>query len=246
MALSTVARAKPDGYTLAVVNMPSYFFLPLTKKTQYQTDDFQLIARVVDDPTVIAVRDDNKIANLSALIAQAKQKPAAISVGHNGTGTNGDLAIGLLSKAAGIELNPISYRGTAAQKTDVLGGHLDLAMVSAGELPELHDSGKGQFRILSQLTAKRSAALPNVPTSTESGLKVVMSSELGFAAPKGVPADIMKKLETAIAEALKDPEFLASTTDGKILSYASGKEWQRDMEESRKELQPLAGTRQTN
>lgn len=246
MALSTVARAKPDGYTLAVVNMPSYFFLPLTKKTQYQTDDFQLIARVVDDPTVIAVRDDNKIANLSALIAQAKQKPAAISVGHNGTGTNGDLAIGLLSKAAGIELNPISYRGTAAQKTDVLGGHLDLAMVSAGELPELHDSGKGQFRILSQLTAKRSAALPNVPTSTESGLKVVMSSERGFAAPKGVPADITKKLETAIAEALKDPEFLASTTDGKILSYASGKEWQRDMEESRKELQPLAGTRQTN
>jgi tripartite-type tricarboxylate transporter receptor subunit TctC len=246
LALGSVARAKPDGYTLAVVNMPSFYFLPLTKKTQYQTDDFQLIARVVDDPTVVAVRDDSRFTNLQSLVAASKQKPASVSAGHNGTGTNGDLAIGLLSKAAGIELNPIAYRGSAAQKTDVLGGHLDLALVSAGELPELHDGGKGLYRILGQLTPKRSAALPQVPTATEAGLKVVMSSERGFAAPRGTPADIMKKLESAVAEALKDPEFLSSSSDDKVISYASGKDWLRDMEESRKELQPLAGTRQTN
>lgn len=240
LANAYAARAKPDGYTLAVVNMPSFFFVPMTKKTQYQTQDFQLVARVVDDPTVLAVRADSKLGSLQALVAQSRQKPGSVSLGHNGAGTNGDLAIGLLGKAAGIKLNAIAYKGTAAQKTDLLGGHLDVALVSAGELPELHDSGKGPLRGLAQLTSKRSEVLPQVPTAVEAGLTVLMSSERGFAAPKGVPAEVIKRLDQAIAEALKDPEFLGASTDDKLISYLTGPQWQRGMEQARKTLQPLA------
>ncbi len=240
VANASVARAKPDGYTLAVVNFPSFFFVPMTKKSQYQTDDFQLIARVVDDPTVMAVKSDSKLTSLQALVAQAKAKPGSVSLGHNGAGTNGELAISLVSSAAGIQLNPIAYKGTAAQKTDLLGGHLDVALVSAGELPELHDGGKGPVRALVQFVSRRSDVLPQVPTATEAGLQVLMSSERGFAAPKGVPADILKRLEQAIADALKDPEFLGSSTDDKVISFQAGAQWQRTLEQSRKVLQPLA------
>ena len=241
LANAYAARAKPDGYTLAVVNMPSFFFVPMTKKSQYQAEDFQLIARVVDDPTVLAVRSGSKLASLQALVEQSKREPRSVSMGHNGTGTNGELAIQLLDKAAGVELNPIAYKGTAAQKTDLLGGHLDVALVSAGELPELHDGGKGQVRGLAQFTPKRSDVLPQVPTAAEAGLQILMSSERGFAAPKGVPADILQRLERAIAEALKDPEFLSASSDGKVISFQPGAQWQRGMEHIRTSLQPLAG-----
>lgn len=246
LANAYAARAKPDGYTLAVVNMPSFFFVPMTKKTQYQTEDFQLVARVVDDPTVLAVRADSKISSLQALVAQSRQKPGSVSLGHNGGGTNGELAISLLGKAAGIELNAIAYKGTAAQKTDLLGGHLDVALVSAGEVPELHDGGKGQLRGLAQLMPKRSEVLPQVPTAVEAGLTVLMSSERGLAAPKGVPAEIIKRLDQAIAEALKDPEFLGTSTDDKVISYLTGPQWQRGMEQARKTLQPLADSQPKN
>lgn len=246
LANGYAARAKADGYTLAVVNMPSFFFVPMTKKSQYQPDEFQLIARVVDDPTVLAVRAESKFDSLQALVAESRQRPGSVSLGHNGAGTNGELAIHLLGRAAGVQLNPIAYKGTAAQKTDLLGGHLDVALVSAGELPELHGGGKGQVRGLAQLMPTRTDVLPQVPTATEAGLQILMSSERGFAAPKGVPADILKRLEQAIAEALKDPEFLGTSTDDKVISFLPGAQWQRSMDQGRKALQPLADSHPKN
>jgi tripartite-type tricarboxylate transporter receptor subunit TctC len=246
LANAYVAKAKPDGYTVAVVNLPSFYFVPMMKKTQYATDDFQLVARVVDDPTVLAVRSDSKFANLQAVIAQSKQAPASVSVGHNGAGTNGELAIDLMAQSS-VKLNPIPYKGSAAQKTDLLGGHLDVAIVSAGELPELHDgAAKGQFRALAQLTTKRSSVLPQVPTAAEAGVNVLMSSERGFAVPKGVPADIVKRLDDAVAAALKDPGYLGQSTDDKVISYMTGTQWQQVMEQSRKALQPLASAQPKN
>ncbi|QNP58669.1 tripartite tricarboxylate transporter substrate binding protein [Paenacidovorax monticola] len=246
LANGYAARAKADGYTLAVVNMPSFFFVPMTKKSQYQPEEFQLIARVVDDPTVLAVRAESKFDSLQALVTESRQRPGSVSLGHNGAGTNGELAIHLLGRAAGVQLNPIAYKGTAAQKTDLLGGHLDVALVSAGELPELHGGGKGQVRGLAQLMPKRTDVLPQVPTATEAGLQILMSSERGFAAPKGVPADILKRLEQAIAEALKDPEFLGTSTDDKVISFLPGAQWQRSMDQGRKALLPLADSHPKN
>lgn len=240
IANTYVAKAKPDGYTLAVVNMPSFFFVPMSRKSQYQAEEFQLVARVIDDPTILLVRSDSKLASLQSLVAAAKQQPGSVSFGHNGTGTNGELAISMLAKAAGVELNAVPYKGTAAQKTDLLGGHLDVALVSAGEVPELHEGAKANVRALAQLAAKRSAALPQVPTASDAGLSVLMSSERGFAAQKNVPADIVKRLEQAIAEAVKDPEFLAASTDDALLAYLPGAQWQKALEPTRKALQPLA------
>ena len=244
IANAYVKNAKPDGYTLAVVNVPGFLFVPMTKKAQYQVSDFQLISRVVDDPTIVITKSDNKTTSFQALMAALKQNPGSLAFGHNGTGTNGDLALQLLSDATGVKLNEIPYKGTAAQKTDVLGGHLEFGLVSAGEVPELHGNAAvapGQLRALVQFSSKRSPALAQVPTATELGVNVVMSSERGFAAPKGVPAEIVRKLDQAIAESVKDPAFIANaSSDAPVLAYLPGEQWNTSLQQNRKLLEKLA------
>lgn len=239
-----IAKAQPDGYTLGIVNAPTFVYLPLVRKTQYQVDELQLVARIVDDPTVLITRTESKLDSLQTALGVARQNPAALSVGHNGEGSNGELVLQLLRAATSVELTGVPYKGTGPQKIDVLGGHLPLGTVSAGEVPELHKGAKAPIKALVQFTATRSAALPDVPTAAEAGVKVLMSSERGLAAPKGVPAAIVKRLEAAIAESLKDPEFLASAaSDAPVLAFLPGPEWSRSLEQNSAALKQTASTR---
>ena len=80
IANAYVKNAKPDGYTLAVVNVPGFLFVPMTKKSQYQASDFQLISRVVDDPTIVITKSDNKVTSFQALLAALKQNPGSSRV----------------------------------------------------------------------------------------------------------------------------------------------------------------------
>ena len=241
IAFASIARAAPDAYTMGAVNVPGYNFLPMTRKTQYSTDEIRLVARVVDDPGVMVVRADSKFADLAALLAELRSKPGSVTFGHNGSGTNGHLAIRTLATAAKVQPNEISYRGTGAQRTDLLGGHLEVGMVSLSELPELHGTNKGALRAIAVLSKKRSPSLPDVPTAEEAGAAVVSTAERGFAVPKGVPDDIVKKLEAAIADSLRDPEYIKSSPgDEPVLAFMPGAEWQKRLDEMSLALRPLA------
>jgi tripartite-type tricarboxylate transporter receptor subunit TctC len=239
-----VAKAQPDGYTLGIVNVPAFLYLPMVRKTQYRVEDFQLVARIVDDPTILITRSETKMDSLPIVMGIAKQTPGVISVGHNGDGSNGELVLQLLRGATGVELTGVPYKGTGPQKIDVIGGHLPLGTVSAGEVPELHKGGKSSVKAVVQFTAKRSAALPNVPTAQEAGINVMMSSERGLAAPKGVPAEIVKRLEATIASVLKDPEFLAAAAaDAPVIAYLPGAQWAKSLEQNQKALKQMAANR---
>jgi tripartite-type tricarboxylate transporter receptor subunit TctC len=244
LANSYVAKSKPDGYTVGIVNYPAYLYVPLARKSQYQPEDFRLIARVVDDPTVLVTRAESRIDSLQTLLGVLKQAPGSLSVGHNGEGSNGDLVLQLLHGTTGAQFNPVPYKGTGQQKTDVLGGHVAFGTVSAGEVPELHKGGKGTLKAIVQFTPKRSAALPNVPTAIEAGVSVLMSSERGFAAPKDLDPAIASRLEKAIADSLKDPEFVATASaEAPVLSFMPGAQWTKSMDRNTAELKKLAGTR---
>lgn len=241
IAFAGIQRAAPDAYSIGVVNVPGYNFIPMTRKTQYSMDEIRLIARVVDDPSVIVVPADSKYATLADVLAALKAKPGSVTFGHNGAGTNGHLAIRMLAGAAKVEPNEISYRGTAVQRTDLLGGHLEVGMVSVSEVPELHGGGKGTVRALAILSKQRSPVLPDVPTAEELGIPVTMTAERGFAVPKAIPDDIAKKLEAAIAEGLRDPEFIKSSpADAAVLAFMPGPEWQKRLYDMNKALQPFA------
>jgi len=241
IAFAWIARAVPDAYSMGVVNVPGYNFLPMTRKTQYSMDEIRLVARVVDDPSVMVVRADSKFTNLSDILAASRSKPGSVTFGHNGAGTNGHLAIRMLAGAAKIEPNEISYRGTAAQRTDLLGGHLEVGMVSLSEVPELYGTEKGQLRAIAILSKRRFPSLPDVPTADEAGVSVTMTAERGFAVPKSVPDEVVKKLEAAIADSVRDPEYMKSSPgDEPVLAFMPGAEWQKRLDEMSKALWPLA------
>jgi tripartite-type tricarboxylate transporter receptor subunit TctC len=213
----------------------------MTRKTQYTMDEIRLVARVVDDPSVIVVTADSKYKTLQDVLTALRSKPGSVTFGHNGAGTNGHLAIRMLAGAAKVEPNEISYRGTSAQRTDLLGGHLEVGMVSLSELPELHGTNKGPLRAIAILSKKRSPSLPDVATGEELGVPVIMTAERGFAVPKGVPDDIVKKLEAAIAEGVRDPEYVKSSPgDEPVLAFMPGGEWQKRLDDMTQALKPLA------
>lgn len=241
IAFAWIARATPDAYAMGVVNVPGYNFLPLTRKTQYGMEEIRLVARVVDDPSVMVVLADSKFRTLADVLGALRAKPGSVTFGHNGAGTNGHLAIRMLASTAKVEPNEISYRGTAAQRTDLLGGHLEIGMVSLSEIPELHGANKGQLRAIAILSKKRFPSLPEVPTAEEAGVPVVMTAERGFAVPKGVADDIVKKLEAAIADSVRDPDYIKSSPgDEPVLAFMPGAEWQKRLDDATPALRPLA------
>ena len=240
IAFAAIARAAPDAYSIGVVNVPGYNFIPMTRKTQYGMDEIRLIARVVDDPSVIVVPAESKFTTLADVLA-------ALRFGHNGAGTNGHLAIRMLASAGKVEPNEISYRGTAAQRTDLLGGHLEAGMVSLSEIPELHGTNKGPLRAIAILSKQRSPSLPDVPTAEETGIPVTMTAERGFAAPKAVSDEVAKKLEAAIADGLRDPEYIKSSPgDAAVLAFMPGAEWQKRLDDMSQTLRPLAEVMRAN
>ena len=247
IAFAAIARAAPDAYSIGVVNVPGYNFIPMTRKTQYSMEEIRLIARVVDDPSVIVVPTESKFATLADVLAALRSKPGSVTFGHNGAGTNGHLAIRMLASAAKVEPNEISYRGTSAQRTDLMGGHLEVAMISLSEVPELHDTNKGELRVIAILSKTRSPSLPDVPTAEEAGIPVNMTAERGFAVPKGAPDDIVRKLEAAIAESLRDPEYIKSSPgDVPVLAFMPGAEWQKRLDDMSQGLRPFAEEMRAN
>lgn len=238
IAATHVQHAKPDGYTLGMVNVPGYVFLPMHRKTSYQPEQIRLIARLVDDPAMlVANRESGKPTTLAAFVEQARKAPNTLSVGHSGDGTTGHLGMLALGRQAGITLNSIPFKGIGEAKVALLGGHVDYLMMTTGEALEMSQPGSK----LTGLALWASGRTPNnVPTAAEQGHDLQISSERGIGAPRALPDDIARRLEEAIKHTLKDPAFLdAAKADAPVLAFLPGAEWERQLVALRTRLQPL-------
>ena len=242
IAINQVMRAKPDGYSLVVVNLPGYFFVPLYRKSSYATSDLTLLARVVADPTVMVSRKDGKVSDLRQALNQLKASPSSLSAGHNGIGTNGHLAMIRLETAAGVKFNAIPFNGSAQQKIALGSNNLDIAFLAASEVPDPENEAT-PVRLLAQFTRTKVQRLASVPTTFDLGLSVEMTGERGFAAPNNVPPAIMARLEKAIEDAVKDPEFKkAARNDAPFLSFVGGADWKRQIDSDSKAYEAIART----
>ncbi len=242
LAINSVMRAKPDGYSLVIVNLPGYFFVPMYRKSSYTTRDLTLLARVVSDPTIMVTRKDGKLSDLKQVLAALKAAPGSISAGHNGLGTNGHLAMARLEGAAGVKFNAIPYNGTAQQKTALASSTLDIAYLAASEVPDPENEAT-PVRLLAQFTKEKVQRIAGVPSTFELGLPVEMTAERGFAAPNGVPAPVLARLERAIQAAMKDPEYLkAARNDAPFLSFLGGADWTRQIEQDIRAYEAIART----
>ena len=198
-----VASQKPDGYSL-VWNSNSISTTYHSGQLAFDYRAFDAVARVLVESPVVAVRADARWKNLGELIADARSRPKAISVGHSGIGSHTHLCLVALFQAAGAEVTEVPF--AAAQVVpSLVGGHVDalvqLPAALAGPVKQ------GQLRLIAALIPKRDPALAEVPTAREQGVDVALETWRGIAVPHGTPPAVIAQLETAIRATVAASDF---------------------------------------
>ncbi|MDD0814613.1 tripartite tricarboxylate transporter substrate binding protein [Curvibacter sp. HBC28] len=205
-----VAKSPADGYTLMITSIGMATNKPLYGKLSYDPiKDFAPVSLLAVVPNVLVVNaSQSKLRSVDELITAARQSPGKITYGSAGNGTSIHLAGEVFSSMAQLDLVHVPYKGSSPALTDLLGGQIDLIFDSITSARPHLQSGK--LRALAVTTAKRSAALPQVPTLAEAGVPDYEVSPW-FAAfvPAGTPKPVLNKLQAALVNALKQPEVQA-------------------------------------
>lgn len=223
IGLSYVGRAKPDGYTLGMTNMPGLVSLPIEREAGFTLDSFTYLANLVRDPSAFSVKLDSPYTSMKALIDEAGKDPEAISYGSTGVGTDDHLALVLFEQATGVQLNHVPFNGAGPLRNALLGGHTDVGGMNLGEA--MPYSGE-VVRILGQASEKRSSLAPDVPTFKEQGIDLVFASERGVVGPKGIPDEVTTVLRDALKRVAAEPEFQKHMKQQFTeMDYLNGDEW---------------------
>ena len=201
LGAEVAARADADGYTLFAVADPHTVNPLLFPKLSYDlVKDFVPITKVAQSYYVLIAHPPFPPKDLKELVAYAKQNPKELSYAHAGNGTAAHLTGEMLKLEAGIQMQPVAYKGGGAAVTDVVGGHVKIGILAlAAPMPHLK---AGTLKALAVTSGKRLDALPNVPTFAESGFPGIQTQQwVGLMAPTGTPAPIIAKLHAEIVKA---------------------------------------------
>jgi tripartite-type tricarboxylate transporter receptor subunit TctC len=204
-----VVRAAPDGYTLLALDN-TFALLPFVfKKLPWEGDiPVAPIAVSAYTPVLLLVNSDSKYKDLASLIAFAKANPDKLTYGTGGNGSAPHFSAEAFQQAAGVKLSHIPYKGAGEAVTGLIGGQIDLVLLSTGSVASQIKAGK--LRPLAASGSKRLSSFPNVPTFAEAGLPgfgIVNWS--GLVAPAGTPKDVIARLNAEVKKALDAPDMKA-------------------------------------
>ena len=202
-----VAKAKPDGYTLLMGTVGTHAInQTLYPKLNFDPiKDFAPLTRVANLPNLLVVHPSVPAKNVQELIAYAKANPGKLNFGSSGNGSSIHLSGELFKNMTGIDMQHVPYKGSAPAVTDLLGGQISMMFDNMPSAIQHEKSGK--LRPLAVTTAKRSPALPNVPTIAESGVKgYEATSWFGLLAPAGTPPAIINRLNADLVKILAMPD----------------------------------------
>jgi tripartite-type tricarboxylate transporter receptor subunit TctC len=208
IAMETVAKAEPDGYTLILGHVGTLAMNPaMFKKLPYDAKDFVPVSLFAIVANVFVVNPGVPAKDLKEFIALAKEKPGAMYYGSAGNGSAGHLAFEYLKMVAKINVVHVPYKGTGPQLTDLIGGQTQAS--SAGLGPFLQHIKAGKLRPIAVGTAKRLSVLPDVATVAESGFPGFETSQwYGLIAPAKVPQPIIDKLSAEAHKAATSRDLL--------------------------------------
>ena len=201
-----VARAKPDGYTLLAGSSTTLAAnVGLFKSLPYDpVKDFQPIAGLGYTSMMFLVRADSPAKDLKGLIALARSQPTAIATAFGSS--SGQVALAILSRAAGISFLPVPYKGTPQVLTDLLGGAVPMAAIDVGSgVP--HIKAGGRLTALAITGSARSVSAPDVPTISETYPNSDLLTWIGLVAPAGTPMPVVNRLHAAINNVLATAEL---------------------------------------
>src|SRR5436853_5669219 len=200
-----VAKSAPDGYTFVFIFDTHSVHQALNPNLPFDpVKDFAPVMLVGTAPTAITTGAMKPYRTFADVIAAAKAKPDAVTIGNVGNGSLAHLTTIVLGQAAGIRLVPVPYKGGGPLSTDLIGGQIELAMASTAAQAQ-HVRG-GKMRALVLTGDKRSHTMPDVPTLREQGIDVVAHAWWGILAPAGTPRPIIDKLLSELNKALNLPD----------------------------------------
>jgi tripartite-type tricarboxylate transporter receptor subunit TctC len=201
-----VARADPDGYQFVLGSVGTHAQNQLLyKKPAYNAaTDFVPVALIAETPLVLITRKDLPPNNLSEFIAYAKANQKTMQYGSAGVGSATHLGCVVVNTVIGTDITHIPFRGTGPAMQDLMGGRIDFLCDFVNTAKPQIDGGT--VKAIAIMTKERSPALPNVPTAIEQGVKDMEGySWSAIFLPKGTPAAIVKKLNSAIVGAMNTP-----------------------------------------
>ena len=203
-----VSKSPPDGYTLLVSDASTFVMNPhLYKKLPYDgLRGFSPITVLVRFPWVIAVHPSIPANNFKEFVAYAKTRPGQLSYGSFGLGSSGHISVDYLKNLLGIDLLHVPYKGAGPAVTDLLGGQIQMMMVTP-LLVEPH-ARAGKLRLIAAATPQRIDRLPNLPTVAESGAPGYEAGTwFALVGPAGMPSALVKSIYADVMKVLNDPAF---------------------------------------
>src|SRR6266478_2949331 len=224
LGMDAVAKAKPDGYTLAATVRSTVTILPATQPDiTYKISDFAVVGSYVVDSQVILVKAGAPWKTLEDLIDHAKKNPGKLSYGSAGLGTNSFFTMELLKLTYGLDMTHVPFGGSGPVKNALLGGHVQVG--AAALSPTLSVIRSGDVVALVTGAAKRIATIPNVPTMTEKGQPdASLSTWAEIYAPAKTPKAIVDRLAQALAKTMKDPAVIAAIEKAGLVVEQHGPE----------------------
>ena len=204
IGLETVAKSRPDGYTIGMGQTANIAINPALYSTMPfdALNDFVTIALIAEQPLVVIVNAGSPYKSLADLVAAAKAK--GVTMASAGNGTVGHLAGELFARRAGIAITHVPYKGAAAALTDVMGGRIDFMMPTPQAALPLIKGAK--LRALAVTALRRVDAIAEVPTIAESGYADFVAIDWkALVAPAGTPADIVARLRLEVERVLQQP-----------------------------------------
>ena len=207
LGTDAVAKAAPDGYTLALSAISSLAIAPsLYPRLPYDVArDFTPITLVGIAKGAIIAHPSAPFNDLKGLVAYAKANPGKLTYASSGVGTSNHLAAEYLSSLAGIDIQHVPYKGTSNAAQDLLGGNIPMS-VESSLLTAAPNVQSGRLKAIAITAATRSALLPNVPTVAEQGFPGFdVPTWFGLVGPAGLPKEVVAQLQRTVAAGLKTP-----------------------------------------
>ena len=248
IGMDTVARANPDGYTIVMATFAHAVNPSIQSKLPYDNDlSFAPIALVAKGPNVLVVREQSPFKTVAEIIEAAKVKPGSLTYASQGNGTSAHLAGEMFVNLTKVEMTHIPYRGAAPAMTDLLGGQVDVFFGTAAAVSPMIASGK--LRAIAVTSAATSPAFPTIPTVSATIPGYAVESWYGLYAPAGTSIAIIDTLNAAVAQAVKNPDFLNKTereglsivsgTSAEFKQYVQGEQarWKKIISENKIEFQ---------
>ncbi|WP_244788092.1 tripartite tricarboxylate transporter substrate binding protein [Cupriavidus pauculus] len=209
IGMDQLAKAKPDGYTLAINNVALAVNPALFAKLPFDTArDFASVGTMGTSQHVLVVNNALPAKNVKELIALAKAQPGKLSFGSAGSGSTFHMAAELFKSESGADIMHVPYKGGGPALVDTMAGQVQMSFpVLSAALPQVQ---AGKLRALAVTGPRRSPLMPDVPTMAEAGLpNYVFETWFIVSAPAGTPKDVLARLNQTLNAALAQPELKA-------------------------------------